>query len=40
MSTGKLSPDLYLELSEAIDSSRAADLLARYKNDQRKTFSK
>src|SRR6185503_3366675 len=31
MAAGKLSPDLYLELSEAIDSSRATDLLARYK---------
>ncbi len=32
MAAGKLSPDLYLEVSEAIDSSRAADLLARYKS--------
>ncbi len=32
MSAGKLSPDLYLELSEAIDSSHASDLVARYKS--------
>lgn len=31
MSAGKLSPDLYLELGEAIDSSGASDLVARYK---------
>jgi putative heme-binding domain-containing protein len=31
MSAGKLSPDLYLELGEAIDSSGASGLAARYK---------
>ncbi|RYG06298.1 MAG: c-type cytochrome [Chitinophagaceae bacterium] len=30
MSTGKLSPDLYLELGEAIDSSSSADLKKQY----------
>ena len=31
MSTGKLSPDIYLELAEAIDSTRSPELIARYK---------
>lgn len=31
MSTGKLDPDIYLELGEAIDSSRSATLIAQYK---------
>jgi quinoprotein glucose dehydrogenase len=32
MSAGKLSPDIYLELSEAIDSTRSNDLAAKYKS--------
>ena len=31
MSAGKLSPDIYLELAEAIDSSRSPDLILKYK---------
>lgn len=31
MAAGKLSPDIYLELGEAIDSTRSAPLAARYK---------
>lgn len=31
LSAGKLSPEIYLELSEAIDSSRSPDLIAKYK---------
>jgi putative heme-binding domain-containing protein len=31
MSSGKLSPDIYLELAEAIDSSRSSELIANYK---------
>lgn len=31
MAAGKLSPDIYLELGEAIDSTRSAPLTARYK---------
>ncbi|MBC7826883.1 MAG: HEAT repeat domain-containing protein [Chitinophagaceae bacterium] len=31
MTAGKLAPDIYLELGEALDSTRAADLIARYK---------
>jgi putative heme-binding domain-containing protein len=31
MSAGKLSPDIYLELAEAIDSTRSPDLMAKYK---------
>ncbi len=31
MSTGKLSPDIYFELAEALDSSRSPQLIARYK---------
>ena len=31
MSSGKLSPDIYLELAEAVDSSRSPDLVRRYK---------
>lgn len=31
MSAGKLPPDIYLELGEAIDSTRSTDLLTRYK---------
>lgn len=31
MSSGKLSSDIYLELAEAIDSSRSAELIASYK---------
>jgi putative membrane-bound dehydrogenase-like protein len=31
MEAGKLSPDVYLELGEAIDSTKSADLIARYK---------
>ena len=36
MSAGKLSPDLYLELGEAIDSSGASGLVARYKTITKK----
>jgi len=32
MEGGKLSADLYLELGEAIDSTRSSELIARYKN--------
>jgi quinoprotein glucose dehydrogenase len=32
MSARTLSPDLYLELGEAVDSSRASDLIGRYKS--------
>lgn len=31
LSSGKLSPDVYLELGEAIDSTRSPQLIARYK---------
>jgi putative heme-binding domain-containing protein len=31
LSARKLSPDIYLELAEAIDSSRSPDLIAKYK---------
>lgn len=31
MELGKLSPDVYLELGEAVDSTRSADLITRYK---------
>jgi putative heme-binding domain-containing protein len=31
MSSGKLSSDIFLELAEAIDSSRSTELIARYK---------
>lgn len=31
MSTGKLSPDVYFELAEALDSSRSPQLIARYR---------
>ena len=31
MSSGKLAPDIYLELAEAIDSSRSPELIASYK---------
>ncbi|HKO82834.1 MAG TPA: hypothetical protein VJU78_20650, partial [Chitinophagaceae bacterium] len=31
MSSGKLSPDVYLELGEAIDSSRSTELITSYK---------
>lgn len=31
MAAGKLSPDIYLELGEAVDSSRSTQLAARYK---------
>jgi putative heme-binding domain-containing protein len=31
MSAGQLSPDLYLELGEAVDSSKSADLIGQYK---------
>ena len=31
MSSGKLSPDIYLELAEAIDSSRSPELISNYK---------
>ena len=31
MSKGKLSPDVYIELSEAIDSSKDAELISSYK---------
>jgi quinoprotein glucose dehydrogenase len=30
LSAGKLSPDIYLELAEAIDSSRSPDLISKY----------
>jgi putative heme-binding domain-containing protein len=32
MAGGKLAPDIYLELGEAIDSTRSPQLIARYKN--------
>jgi putative heme-binding domain-containing protein len=32
MEGGKLAPDLYLEMGEAIDSTRSSELIARYKN--------
>jgi quinoprotein glucose dehydrogenase len=32
LSAGKLSPDIYLELAEAIDSSRSPDLISKYKH--------
>ncbi len=31
MATGKLEPEIYLELGEAIDSTRSAELISRYK---------
>ena len=31
LSAGKISPDIYLELAEAIDSSRSPDLISKYK---------
>lgn len=36
MAAGKLSPDIYLELGEAIDSTRSPQLSARYKEISRK----
>ncbi len=32
MGSGSLSPDLYMELGEAIDSTQSADLIAKYKS--------
>lgn len=32
MAAGKLAPDIYLELGEAIDSTRSPELITRYKN--------